>query len=217
MSNSEEVLKRLNKRCQGRDGNCSRAKGGRHRHAEGSITAGTAIFPFGLCRAILHGCRSQLVADGRLVLGVIGIQRPEETMAERELEKLCQKYMTLVIEVNAVHGEPAFKDAITGQSLRPEMVKAARREEMEYFAAKRVWKKVPRRLALELQGKPPIRVKWLDTNKGDDESPNYRSRLVACEVRQPWEDSIFAPTPGSKRSGVCCPSLPRTSRAEGST
>ena len=158
MSNSEEILNRLGKRCSGREGWCSRAKGGRHRQAEGAVTAGTAIFPFGLCRAILHGIRRQLSVDGRLVLGVIGIQRPEETMAERELEKLCQKSLNIVIEVNAVHGEPAFKDAITGQSLRPELVKAARREEMEYYAAKRVWKKVPRRMAMELQGTPPIRV-----------------------------------------------------------
>ena len=38
-------------------------------------------------------------------------------------------------------------------------------------------------------------MKWVDTNKGDDQSPNYRSRLVAREVRQHWEQAIFAPTP----------------------
>ena len=45
------------------------------------------------------------------------------------------------------------------------------------------------------QGEPPITVKWIDTNKGDDENPNYRSRLVAREVRKAWENSIFSPTP----------------------
>ena len=30
-------------------------------------------------------------------------------------------------------------------------------------------------------GKPPITVKWVDVNKGDDASPDYRSRLVARE------------------------------------
>ena len=38
-------------------------------------------------------------------------------------------------------------------------------------------------------------MKWIDINKGDDEHPNYRSRLVAREVRKAWESSIFAPTP----------------------
>ena len=44
-------------------------------------------------------------------------------------------------------------------------------------------------------GKRPITVTWVDVNKGDAENPNYRSRLVACEIRKPWEDTIFAPTP----------------------
>ena len=35
----------------------------------------------------------------------------------------------------------------------------------------------------------------MDTNKGDDAQPNYRSRLVATEVRKPWSDKWFAATP----------------------
>ena len=66
------------------------------------------------------------------------------------------------------------------------MDRTARREEMEYFAAKKVYKKVPRGLAMEMQGNPPITVKWLDVNKGTYENPNYRSRLVAREVRHAW-------------------------------
>ena len=91
--------------------------------------------------------------------------------------------------------DKAFTDSLTGQPLQADMVRAARKKELEYFAAKRVWRKVPRSDALRLQGKPPITVKWIDVNKGDDECPNYRSRLVAREVRKPWEASIFAPTP----------------------
>ena len=44
-------------------------------------------------------------------------------------------------------------------------------------------------------GKRPISVRWVETNKGDDESPNIRSRLVAREIRLPGQDAIFAPTP----------------------
>ena len=44
-------------------------------------------------------------------------------------------------------------------------------------------------------GKAPITVKWVDVNKGDDSNPNYRSRLVAREIRLPGEGSIFAPAP----------------------
>ena len=58
-----------------------------------------------------------------------------------------------------------------------------------------MWKKVPRAEALQRQGKPPISVKWVDVNKGDGESPNYRSRLVAREIRRKGEDPVFAPAP----------------------
>ena len=44
-------------------------------------------------------------------------------------------------------------------------------------------------------GRSPISVKWVDVNKGDDDAPNYRSRLVARELKMPGDDSIFAPTP----------------------
>ena len=52
-----------------------------------------------------------------------------------------------------------------------------------------------RAAAMQKQGKPPISAKWAYVNKGDVESPNYRSRLVAREARRPGEDSIFSPTP----------------------
>ena len=38
-------------------------------------------------------------------------------------------------------------------------------------------------------------MKWVDVNKGDDVAVNYRSRLVAREIRLAGEDPIFAPTP----------------------
>ena len=96
-----------------------------------------------------------------------------------------------------MHAEGGFFDAITGQRLRADLVRAARREELEYFAMKRVWAKVPRREALRRQGKPPITVKWLDINKGDDEHPNYRSRLVARQLKATDMSgkSYFAPAP----------------------
>ena len=38
-------------------------------------------------------------------------------------------------------------------------------------------------------------MRWVETNKGDDQSPNIRSRLVAREMRLPGEEAGFAPTP----------------------
>ena len=39
-------------------------------------------------------------------------------------------------------------------------------------------------------------MRWVDTNKGDAKSPNYRSRLVAQEfARGEHRDDLFAGTP----------------------
>jgi hypothetical protein len=88
-----------------------------------------------------------------------------------------------------------FVDSVTGQPLEHGLVKAARALELKYFKDKKVWEKRPREEAFRRTGKKPITVKWIDTNKGDDENPNYRSRLVAREIRKAGEDPIFAPTP----------------------
>ena len=56
-------------------------------------------------------------------------------------------------------GGEQFKDAITGQPLIPELVKAARAKEFEYFASKGVWRYRPRSEAMKKMGKPPITVK----------------------------------------------------------
>ena len=71
----------------------------------------------------------------------------------------------------------------------------ARQKELKYFLAKEVWLKRPRNEAYHVTGKRLISVKRVDVNKGDDLNPNYRSRLVARDIRLPGEEAIFAPTP----------------------
>ena len=45
-------------------------------------------------------------------------------------------------------------------------------------------------------GKRPIGVRWVDIKKGDEESPEYRSRLVAKDLnRGVRRDDLFAATP----------------------
>ena len=41
----------------------------------------------------------------------------------------------------------------------------------------------------------PITVRWLDINKGDEENKEYRSRLVAQEIKRDKRDDLFAATP----------------------
>ena len=35
----------------------------------------------------------------------------------------------------------------------------------------------------EETGKPPIKTRWLDTNKGDPSHPNFRSRLAVKYIK----------------------------------
>ena len=88
-----------------------------------------------------------------------------------------------------------FKDDLTGQVLDGKLVMEARREELDYFGMKGVWVKRKIDEAMQRTGKRPITVRWVDVNKGDDECPEYRSRLVAREIRRKGEAPIFAPTP----------------------
>ena len=98
------------------------------------------------------------------------------------------------MKVQVVGGE-VFKDDLTGQLLPPDLVHAARKLELDYFNGKMVWEKRPIGEARRVTGKPPITVRWVDVNKGDNANPNVRSRLVARQIRQAGEDAIFAPTP----------------------
>ncbi len=68
---------------------------------------------------------------------------------------------------------------------------------MAYFTKRGVWFKVPREQARRITGRPPITVRWVDVNKGDEMHPNYRSRLVARQIKaqDTSGQSYFAPAP----------------------
>ena len=58
-----------------------------------------------------------------------------------------------------------------------------------------VWTKVYREECLRVTGKPPVKLRWIDVNKGDDTCPNYRSRIVAKEIKKDLRPELFAATP----------------------
>ena len=59
----------------------------------------------------------------------------------------------------------------------------------------KVYEKVPIQQCWDETGKNPITVRWLDINKGDEDSPEYRSRLVAQEIKRDKREDLFAATP----------------------
>ena len=56
-------------------------------------------------------------------------------------------------------------------------------EEMVEFRKHNVYKKVDWEKCKRITGKNPLKVRWVDVNKGDVVNPEYRSRLVVKELK----------------------------------
>jgi len=86
-------------------------------------------------------------------------------------------------------------DDVSGKPLDTSMVKRARKDELEEFQKHGVYHKVPIKECWDKTGKAPLGIRWIDINKGDDKDPEYRSRLVAKEIKMDKREDLFAATP----------------------
>ena len=86
-------------------------------------------------------------------------------------------------------------DDVHGGPLPPDLVKAARRREVDYLRGRKVYEYASIREARRRSHRGPLRLKWIDTNKGTFQKPNVRTRYVAREIANGVQDDIFAPTP----------------------
>ena len=66
---------------------------------------------------------------------------------------------------------------------------------MKEFRTHGVYVKVPIEECIRRTGKKPVGSRWVDINKGDEENPEYRSRLVANEIKRDSCKDLFAATP----------------------
>ena len=190
LSNSMLILKELSRRCSGRGGACSRAVGGQHAVCGGMVARRAATYPFPLCRVTLSGFRRQLVVDGIIRQGSVGMHYISKDEVEDERAELQVRQILSI-------GSKCVKhyDDLTGQPFREDLVRHAISKEIDYFEQKGVWRLVPAEKAQHVTGKPTILVRWVHVNKGDDDSPNMRSRLVERQIRGAGQEAIFAQTP----------------------
>ena len=86
---------------------------------------------------------------------------------------------------------------MSGKPLDPALVRKAREDEICGIRQYHVYKKVPIEHCWNDTGKQPIGTRWVDVNKGDELNPNYRSRLVARQLKahDRSDDCYFAPAP----------------------
>ena len=76
------------------------------------------------------------------------------------------------------------RDEYTGLVLRPEGIVKSRTEELEFAVKLGAWEPRPIAESLKRMGRRPFGVRWIDSNKGDDENEEYRSRVVVQETRR---------------------------------
>ena len=171
LTSSIELAKTLDRQCPG---------GHRHVHLVEGRARAAAIYPPGLCKAVCKGTLRQARMDAS---DMFCIECKDTGVGE-----IC----------NVEHEEPNWQryyDDLTGKELVREMVEAARREELKVVREMKVWSHAPRELCLQETGKPPIKLRWVDINKGDEEQPVYRSRIVAKEIRTHARPDLFTATP----------------------
>jgi hypothetical protein len=107
----------------------------------------------------------------------------EELRTLEEVEAQLGNKDLAVQEICArARGGAKFWGDVEGGGLDPAQAKAAREEEMQFVrktpVREKVSRSVPRRKRVEI-----IRARWVDTNKGAEEAPNVRYRMVAMEFK----------------------------------
>lgn len=196
MTNSWHIAQKLQKRCDGSH---------QHIRLEAGRPKAAAIYPQGLCEAILAGLRNQLVHDasGLAATKLLSYEEVEDIAKDAiDLSKCVEDQHTpgeadeiLLKETYAIRqkdGHVAATDDVTGAQLDPELVRQARELEIEWFRKKQVYTKVPRH---EAEGYKVVKCRWVDINKGDSVNKEYRSRLVGKEYRDSVDPDLFASTP----------------------
>ena len=163
MTNSVELHRELDRQCTP----------GSHRHVQlmSGRAKDAAIYPKGLCRAVCRGAMKQMDIYAAEFMSVKCVGEQGD------------------VDIDALEQEPddllwmRYWDDTNGKELRADLVKEARAEEISEVRKMGVWRKVPRSECLAETGRPPIKLRWIDRNKKDNENPKYRSRIVAKEIK----------------------------------
>ncbi len=215
MSSAPALLEALSRKCRGGHGHAPLLGGTRARDA--------AVYPPGLCKAIVQGATKQLRRDEETVLaspntgGASASTLPLLTFAARSptTTYILPASQTFSVDAGSteVHCRPSqcrvrdedaelalwsvgeTFDEITGATLPPDLVRQARAEEIKFMLDWGVWEKALITDCWRETGKAPIGSKWVDVNKGDAAKPLIRSRFVVKEIATYKTDEFFAATP----------------------
>ena len=182
----------------------ARPKLQKHRHADltGGKTSQCQVYPRAFCQAVCEGIAAQkrLHSLGLRAEPLMNIEEMMDALPEELKNGTGCPSKDLHDDDGGYtleDGTVAFDDQ-SGAPLKPELMRQARRDEIDYFKKMNVYQKVPVHEAWQETGKGPIGVRWVDINKGDEDRPNYRSRLVAKEFKDDVRPELYAATPPSE-------------------
>jgi len=167
------------------DGWCTNQTGGPyHVHMQliGGIAHQAAAYPPKLVKAVLTALKAQMLEDGSIsdmdlkTGGPVPSKPVVEPWAEtpecwEEIEK--------------------FFDNISGEELPTQLVKEARKIEIDWCRSLPLYTKVPRTLMLQ-EGHKAIPTRWVDVNKGDRSAYNVRSRICGKELKAKTKETLLA-------------------------
>ena len=172
-TNSVSIAEKLDRRCQ-RD----------HRHVrlECGRPVLAARYPEKLQDAFIDGL---LIEEARKNGGATAL------MHVMTYSDMCDPE-----EEESIRGSLVGVDDTTGKQIDPVLIKRAREEELKGFADFEVYDYVLREVAAKDTNGKFVGTRWVDHNKGSDEAPEIRSRLVGQEFANgEARDDLFAATP----------------------
>ena len=86
-------------------------------------------------------------------------------------------------------------DDVTGAPLDVKLLRQARALEMQFFGRMGVYAERLRKSEAKARGGKVIQGRWVDTNKGDAATPDYRARLARKEFNTGVDPMSFAAAP----------------------
>ena len=184
LTNSYEIAQRLRRECPNRGAD----KSMHHQHVKlegGSLCKNAQVYPRTFCRTICEGIAAQRRMDS-MNLVAMGAMSVEELMSMGH-DDLHEDHMS--------DSKYEAYDDVSNEPLIFKLVQSARKEELEYFKTMKVYEYATVDECRKVTGKAPIGTRWIDTNKGDQAKPNYRSRLVAKEYKVNSQPELYAATP----------------------
>ena len=130
-----------------------------------------------------------------------GVKRSRQASVD-EAGDIEMPVLEVHLDINQDENDSIFEewavDDLTGKELSREAVASARGEEIEFMRQMPVYDEVDVEECFKETGRAPISVRWVDVNKGSDEEPVIRCRLVARDFKLKGDKDradLFAATP----------------------